>query len=141
MSEQSPDQANGRVVQVNISPGGVPKLPVPAAHVRRDGLDGDARDHDAVHGGPHRAVCLLAIEAIERVRADRHTGVGAGAVGENLTTEGTEPGRSGEAAPAMSPLSRIRTSIGQSGVPRDPPDLDSRPLPDRAGWSCARAGR
>jgi MOSC domain-containing protein YiiM/ribosomal protein S18 acetylase RimI-like enzyme len=80
----------GRVVQVNLSPGGVPKLPVAEARVGRDGLVGDAHDHAAVHGGPHRAVCLFAIEAIERVRDDGHSGVGPGAVGENLTTAGIE---------------------------------------------------
>jgi MOSC domain-containing protein YiiM/ribosomal protein S18 acetylase RimI-like enzyme len=80
----------GRVLQVNVSPGGVPKLPVPEARVGRDGLEGDAHEHDAVHGGPHRAVCLFASEAIERVQADGHPGVGPGAVGENLTTEGIE---------------------------------------------------
>jgi MOSC domain-containing protein YiiM/ribosomal protein S18 acetylase RimI-like enzyme len=80
----------GRVVRVNISPGGVPKLPVAAARVGRDGLEGDAHHHDTVHGGPHRAVSLFATEAIERVRADGHSGVGPGSVGENLTTEGIE---------------------------------------------------
>ena len=82
--------AAGRVVQVNVSSGGVPKLPVAAARVGRLGLDGDSHDHDAVHGGPHRAICLLGIEAIERVRADGHAGVGPGTVGENLTTAGIE---------------------------------------------------
>lgn len=80
----------GRVVQVNLSAGGVPKLPVAEASVGPGGLLGDAHQHDAVHGGPHRAVCLFAIEAIERVRADGHPGVGPGAVGENLTTSGIE---------------------------------------------------
>ena len=80
----------GRVLQVNISPGGVPKLPVAEAWIGHDGLDGDAHHHDAVHGGPHRAVALFAIEAIERVRADGHPGVGPGSVGENLTTSGIE---------------------------------------------------
>jgi MOSC domain-containing protein YiiM/ribosomal protein S18 acetylase RimI-like enzyme len=81
---------SGRVVQVNVSPGGVPKLPVAEARVGRHGLDGDAHDHAFVHGGPHRAVALLAIEAIERVQADGHPGVVPGAVGENLTTSGIE---------------------------------------------------
>ena len=80
----------GRVVHVNISPGGVPKLPIDEGRVGRLGLDGDAHGHDAAHGGPHRAICLFAIEAIERVRADGHPGVGPGWVGENLTTEGIE---------------------------------------------------
>jgi MOSC domain-containing protein YiiM/GNAT superfamily N-acetyltransferase len=83
---------NGRVLQVNISPGGVPKLPVEEAWVGHMGLAGDRHDHHWVHGGPHRAVCLLGIEAIGRVRADGHPGVVPGAVGENLTTEGIELG-------------------------------------------------
>lgn len=78
------------MVQVSISPGGVPKRSVPEARVGRDGLDGDRHDHDHVHGGPHRAVALFALEAIERVRADGHPDVGPGAVGENLTTAGIE---------------------------------------------------
>src|SRR6266481_4314699 len=81
---------DGRVLQVNVSPGGVPKLPVAESRVGRDGLDGDAHHHDAVHGGPLRAVSLFASEAIERVRADGHPGLGPGAAGENLTTEGIE---------------------------------------------------
>src|SRR5436305_5485556 len=81
---------DGRVLQVHSSPGGVPKLPGAEACVERDGLVGDRHDHDAVHGGPHRAVSLFAIEAIERVQADGHPGVAPGAVGENLTTEGIE---------------------------------------------------
>src|SRR5439155_26822989 len=35
-------------------------------------------------------ISLFAIEAIERVRADGHSGVGPGSVGENLTTVGIE---------------------------------------------------
>jgi len=84
---------DGRVLHVNVSPGGVPKRPVDEARVGTLGLDADAHDHDWVHGGPHRAVALFAIEAIERVRADGHTGVVPGAVGENLTTEGIELAR------------------------------------------------
>jgi MOSC domain-containing protein YiiM/GNAT superfamily N-acetyltransferase len=79
----------GRIYQLNVSPGGVPKLPVAEAHVGLQGLDGDAHHHDHVHGGPHRAVCLLALEAIERVQADGHA-IEPGAVGENLTTTGIE---------------------------------------------------
>ncbi|HET7472021.1 MAG TPA: MOSC domain-containing protein [Candidatus Limnocylindrales bacterium] len=82
--------ATGRVLQVNISPGGVPKHAVPEARVGRHGLDGDAHHHDFVHGGPHRAVALFAIEAIERVQSDGHIRVEPGAVGENLTTSGIE---------------------------------------------------
>src|SRR3954469_625870 len=81
---------DGRVIQVNISPGGVPKRPVAAARGGRGGLDAPRHAHDRVHGGPHRAVALFALEAIERVRADGHPGVTPGSVGENLTTSGIE---------------------------------------------------
>jgi MOSC domain-containing protein YiiM/GNAT superfamily N-acetyltransferase len=80
---------DGRVFQVNVSPGGVPKLPVERAWVGELGLDGDRHRHDTVHGGPHRAVALLGIEAIERVQADGHP-IEPGSVGENLTTTGIE---------------------------------------------------
>jgi MOSC domain-containing protein YiiM/GNAT superfamily N-acetyltransferase len=83
---------DGRVLQVNISPGGVPKLPVERAWVGELGLDGDRHRHDTVHGGPHRAVALLGIEAIERVQADGHP-IEPGSVGENLTTTGIELAR------------------------------------------------
>lgn len=81
--------ATGRVLQVNISPGGVPKQAVDTANVGRLGLEGDAHDHFDVHGGPHRAVCLFAVEAIRRVAAEGHP-IAPGSVGENLTTEGVE---------------------------------------------------
>ena len=80
---------DGRVLQVNLSPGGVPKLPVERAWVGPFGLDGDAHRADTVHGGPHRAVALFAIEAIRRVAADGHP-IFPGSAGENLTTEGIE---------------------------------------------------
>src|SRR5688572_29367807 len=79
----------GRVLQVSISRGGVPKLPIPIARVTTLGLDGDAHREDTVHGGPHRAVCLLAMEAIERMQADGHP-IEPGSAGENLTTTGIE---------------------------------------------------
>ncbi len=80
---------HGRIVQVNVSAGGVPKHAVPGTRVGRLGLDGDAQAHPGVHGGPHRAVALFAIEAIQRVAAEGHP-IGPGAAGENLTTEGVE---------------------------------------------------
>jgi MOSC domain-containing protein YiiM/GNAT superfamily N-acetyltransferase len=81
--------AVGRVRQVNVSAGGVPKRPVASAHVGWLGLEGDGHHEATLHGGPHRAVCLFAIEAIRRVAAEGHP-IEPGSVGENLTTEGIE---------------------------------------------------
>jgi MOSC domain-containing protein YiiM/N-acetylglutamate synthase-like GNAT family acetyltransferase len=77
------------VIQVSVSPGGVPKLSVERAWVGALGLEGDAHKDITDHGGPHRAVCLFAIEAIERLQSEGHP-VEPGSVGENLTTTGIE---------------------------------------------------
>lgn len=81
--------SSGRVLQVNVSQGGVPKLPVESATVGPMGLSGDGHEHPTEHGGPHRAVCLLGVEVIHRLQAEGHP-LGPGSVGENLTTEGIE---------------------------------------------------
>jgi MOSC domain-containing protein YiiM len=83
--------ATGRVVQVATSPGGVPKLPVASARVNRLGLEGDLHNDLVDHGGPMRAVSLLAIEAIRRVAAEGNP-IAPGTTGENVTTEGIELG-------------------------------------------------
>jgi MOSC domain-containing protein YiiM/GNAT superfamily N-acetyltransferase len=79
--------SDGRVVQVNVSSGGVPKRAVPSARVTRGGVDGDRQREMTVHGGPHRAVSLLGMEAIERVAAEGNP-IGPGTTGENLTVSG-----------------------------------------------------
>ena len=81
--------AHGRVLQVNVSAGGVPKVPVDRAWVGELGLEGDAHREFTVHGGPHRAVCLFGIEVIERLQAEGHP-IEPGGAGENLTTAGVE---------------------------------------------------
>jgi MOSC domain-containing protein YiiM/GNAT superfamily N-acetyltransferase len=79
--------SDGRLLHLNVSSGGVPKLPVEAARVTRLGVEGDRQREVTVHGGPHRAVSILGIEAIRRVAAEGHP-IGPGTTGENLTTEG-----------------------------------------------------
>lgn len=82
----------GRIVSVNVSPGGVPKRPVASAWVGRLGLNTDGHaEPPPTHGGPEQAVCLYAVEAIERVAADGHQAF-PGAYGENLTLEGIDWG-------------------------------------------------
>lgn len=81
---------HGRIVSVNVSPGGVPKRPIASAWVGQLGLDMDAHtEPPPTHGGPDQAVCLYAVEAIERVAADGHQAF-PGAYGENLTVEGID---------------------------------------------------
>jgi len=81
---------SARIASVNVSPGGVPKLPIEGAWVGRMGLAGDGHNEpEPSHGGPDQAVCLYSIESIDRVAADGHSAF-PGAFGENLTLEGME---------------------------------------------------
>lgn len=82
--------STGVVVAVNVSPGGVPKRPIVKTRIRHLGLDSDTHKlPPPAHGGPDKAVCLYAVEAIERVRADGHQAF-PGAYGENLTLAGLD---------------------------------------------------
>ena len=78
-----------RIVQLSVSPGGVPKHAVPQARVTRLGLEGDAHRNLEHHGGPERALCLFPLEAITALAAEGHT-ITPGALGENVTTEGLD---------------------------------------------------
>jgi MOSC domain-containing protein YiiM len=79
----------GRIVQISVSRGGVPKTAVAEVRVTALGLEGDAHRDMEHHGGPERAVCLYAMEAIDRLRAEGHPIV-PGAIGENVTVEGVD---------------------------------------------------
>ena len=79
--------AVGRIVQISVSPGGVPKRPVEAARITTDGVEGDAHRDREHHGGPERAVCLYSMEAIRALTTEGHT-VAPGTLGENVTLEG-----------------------------------------------------
>ncbi len=77
----------GRIHQINVSPGGVPKLPVERALVARLGILGDGHDDTEDHGGPFRALCIYTLEQIERLQAEGHP-IYPGAAGENITLVG-----------------------------------------------------
>lgn len=79
--------AEGRILQINVSRGGVPKLPAPQAFVTFDGLAGDDHYDKRDHGGPMRAVCLFTVEEIQRLAAEGHD-IFPGATGENVTLTG-----------------------------------------------------
>jgi MOSC domain-containing protein YiiM len=79
----------GRIVQLSISAGGVPKRAVAEARVTRLGLEGDGHRDAKHHGGPDRAVCLFPLEAIRTLAAEGHA-IAPGAIGENVTTEGLD---------------------------------------------------
>lgn len=79
----------GRIHQLNLSDGGVPKLPVAAARLTESGLEGDRQKHTSFHGGPERALSLYALEIIEQLRAEGHP-ITPGSTGENVTVAGLD---------------------------------------------------
>ncbi len=102
----------GTILQVNISPGGVPKRPVEEGMVTPLGIRGDGHAHPQIHGGPAKAVLLLASETIDELAA-RGYPLFYGALGENLTTRGLDPGqlRIGQqlrAGEALLEITRVR---------------------------------
>jgi len=80
---------SGRIVQLSVSPGGVPKHAVTTARAGTLGLEGDAHRNARHHGGPERALCLFAMEAIRGLQGEGHR-VAPGVLGENVTVEGVD---------------------------------------------------
>lgn len=66
---------SGRIVRISVSPGRVPKTRVTVARVTVSGLEGNGHRDTGHDGGPERAVCLDAIEAIRALQGEGHTGV------------------------------------------------------------------
>ena len=79
----------GSIVQINISPGGVPKRPIAEADVTPEGIRGDSWAHPQIHGGPNQALLLITSEGIGQLIAQGYP-VYPGALGENLTTLGLD---------------------------------------------------
>ena len=77
------------VVQINISPGGIPKNPVPVGHVVFGKVEGDNWSDRRYHGWPDQALCLFSVELIEALKAEGFP-LFPGALGENLTTKGLD---------------------------------------------------
>ena len=75
----------GTIVQVSISTGGLPKHAVSGGLIDFGGLAEDLHAHPQIHGGPRKAILLIASEVVEMLR-ERGYPVFYGALGENLTT-------------------------------------------------------
>jgi MOSC domain-containing protein YiiM len=102
----------GRILQISLSLGGIPKRPVPEAYLTPLGLEGDAHAHPEIHGGPQAAALLITAEAIDDLAA-RGYPIFYGALGENLTTRGIDrrmlrAGQRFRAGSALIELTKIR---------------------------------
>ena len=89
----------GKISQVNVGSGGVPKSPVSQAYVSLERLLGDQwswgvdqiqdNGKPGKHGGSRQAVCLYSVECLAELN-NQGFKVFPGALGENLTTEGID---------------------------------------------------
>jgi len=79
----------GIIEQINVSPGGIPKRPIPEALLTREGIRSDAWAHPRIHGGRDKAVLLMCAEVIEELRQQGYP-VYPGALGENFTVRGID---------------------------------------------------
>lgn len=74
-----------QIISINISKGGIPKLPLDSVRVTFSGLDGDGHNH-AKHNSPIQAVCLQDIEKLNELNQLGYE-LKPGQAGENLTVE------------------------------------------------------
>lgn len=79
----------GTIVQVSISPGGLPKFAVPEALCGPLGLAGDGHNHPRFHGGPRKALLLVSQDDLRALEAEGYP-VSSGGLGENLTVAGMD---------------------------------------------------
>jgi MOSC domain-containing protein YiiM len=79
----------GKICHLNVSRGGIPKRELNPARLNVLGLEGDDWAHPKFHGGPEQALLLIGEEVIEELRQQGYE-VYAGALGENLTTQGLD---------------------------------------------------
>ena len=80
----------GILLQLNISPGGMPKLPIDSARITLDGVPRDWQTNRKYHGGRDRAICLFSEELYNWLRAEYGIEMSFGSVGENFTTRGID---------------------------------------------------
>jgi MOSC domain-containing protein YiiM len=78
----------GTVLQINVSPGGIPKRAIPFGELTTAGVAGDGWRY-RFHGGAKQAVLLVTLEGIEEMTAKGFP-LTPGALGENLTTRGLD---------------------------------------------------
>jgi MOSC domain-containing protein YiiM len=75
-----------RILQINVSSGGVPKRPIPRGEITHQRLRGDDWNDKKHHGISGQAICLYGVELIAELRDEGYP-LFPGALGENLTTQ------------------------------------------------------
>lgn len=79
----------GRIHQISVSDGGVPKRPVDSAEIGSRGVIGDDQADKRHHGHPSQALCVWSLEVIEALQQEGHP-IQPGFAGENITVAGLD---------------------------------------------------
>lgn len=79
----------GSILELCISRGGLPKLPIPEGVLTPLGIEGDGHDHPRFHGGPKQALLIVSFEGLQELIAQGYA-LFPGALGENVTTTGID---------------------------------------------------
>lgn len=116
-----PETATGRVAQLSVSDGGVPKLPVDRVEIGFAGVTTDRQATRQHHGRPWQALCLWSAEVIDRFAADGHP-IAPGSAGENITIAGLD---------WSEVAGGVRLAIGSTLVQVTAPAV---PCKQNAGW-------
>ena len=116
----------GRIHQISVSAGGVPKLPVDTAEVGLRGVIGDDQADKRHHGHPEQALCVWSLEVIDALREEGHP-IAPGYAGENITVAGLDwtlvvPG--------------VTLRFGDSVIA--PVTFDATPCSKNAAWFAGR---
>ncbi len=75
-----------RIISINISPGGIPKLPVPRIKITTQGLEGDGHNHEK-HYRLYQAVSLQDMSTLTALNAEGYD-LKPGTTGENINLDG-----------------------------------------------------
>lgn len=134
----------GRILQLNISPGGMPKHAILQAEITVQGLLGDIQRNRKYHGGPDQALLLITQESLEEIKG-KGFAVYPGALGENLTVSGLDRRqlragqrlRAGQAIIEITKLRQPCRHLDVYGPGIQPAVYDKQAAPGTGPWGLA----
>lgn len=126
------------LVQLSVSRGGMPKLPIERWHVSVEGVEGDWQKNRKYHGGPDQAICLFSVELYDWLGSEHGINLKPGSVGENFTTRGVDfqmiqPGDRLRVGGCLIEITMVRTPC------RNLNQLDAqllKAMKQRSGWKA-----
>ena len=135
---------SGRILQLNISPGGMPKHAILQAEITVQGILGDIQRNRKYHGGPDQALLLITQESLEEIKG-KGFAVYPGALGENLTVSGLDrrqlrAGQRLRAGQAIIEITRLRQPcrhLDVYGPGIQAAVYDKKAVPGEGPWGLA----